>query len=209
MAGVRLWLNSFVTNRYLLPGRCPDCGASVAVEPRCPSCGLVQTGRVADDLRATLQRADAILDVLRNVSAAPTPAPAAASISLLESATPTPATMPAPSRAPSRRGGLPAVSVPVILLGLGTICVLVAAIVFVAVTWTDLSLAWRTTILLAVTALGTASAVWVLRLHLRAAAEALTLVATGLLLIDLLAGNSAGLPVLSWPQGNAFVSGGW
>lgn len=97
-------------------------------------------------------------------------------------------------------------SVPVILLGLGTICVLVAAFVFVAVTWTDLSLAWRTTILLAVTALGTASAVWVLRLHLRAAAEALTLVATGLLLIDLLAGNSAGLPVLSWLQGNAF---GW
>jgi len=210
MAGGRLWLNSFVTNRYLLPGRCPDCGAAVVVEPRCPSCGLVQTGRVADDLRATLQRADAILDALRNVSASPAPATAAAPISLLEPAAPATvpaaAPMPAPPRPPSRRGGLPAVSVPVILLGLGTICVLVAAFVFVAVTWTDLSLAWRTTILLAITALGTASAVWVLRRGLRAAAEALTLVATGLLLIDLLAGNSAGLPVLSWLQGNAF---GW
>jgi hypothetical protein len=204
MAGGRLWLNSFVTNRYLLPGRCPDCGAAVAVQPRCPSCGLVQTGRVADDLRAALQRADTILDVLRNVSAAPTPAPAAAPISLLEPAAPAPAALPAPPRPPSRRGGLPAVSVPVILLGLGTICVLVAAFVFVAVTWTELSVAWRTTILLAITALATASAVWVLRRRLRAAAEALTLVATGLLLIDLLAGNSAGLPVLSWLQGNAF-----
>jgi hypothetical protein len=177
----------------------------VAVEPRCPSCGLVQTGRVADDLRATLQRADVILDVLRAVSAAPAPAPADAAISLLQPAAPAPAPRPAPaSRA--RRGGLPAVSVPVILLGLGTICVLVAAFVFVAVTWTDLSLAWRTTILLAITALGTASAVGVLRRGLRAASEALTLVATGLLLLDLLAGNGAGLPVLSWLQGNAF---GW
>ena len=197
-----------MTNRYLLPGRCPDCSAAAAGELRCPSCDLLQIGRVADDLRATLQRADVILDVLRGLSATPGPEPVAAPISPLEPAAPAPAqaSTPAATRPPARRGGLPPVSVPVVLLGLGTICVLVAAFVFVAVTWTDLSLAWRTTILLAITALGTASAVWVLRRHLRAAAEALTLVATGLLLIDLLAGNSAGLPVLSWLHGNAF---GW
>ncbi len=95
-------------------------------------------------------------------------------------------------------------SVPVVLLGLGTICVLVAAVVFVAVTWSDLSLAWRTTILLGITALATGAAVWVLRQGLRGAAEALTLVASGLLLIDLLAGNDAGLPLLSAVQGRAF-----
>lgn len=184
--------------RFLVPGQCADCGAPTGTDPRCGSCGLVQTGQVADDLRATLLHADRILDVLREVSVR-APAPAM---------TPEPApAVPAPRAGATRsRRGLPAVSVPVVLLGLGTVCVLVAAFVFVAVTWTDLSLAWRTSILLAVTALGTAAAVWAVRTGLRGAAEALTLMAAGLLLMDLLAGNSAGLPVLSWLHGNAF---GW
>lgn len=93
-----------------------------------------------------------------------------------------------------------------VLLGLGAICVLVAAVVFVAVTWTDLSLGWRATILLAVTLLASAAAGWVLRKGLRGAAETLSLVATGLLLIDLLAGNDAGLPLVSLVEGTAF---GW
>jgi hypothetical protein len=175
-------------SRFVTPGRCADCGEPTGTQARCPACGLFQVGRVADDLRATLRRADEILDVLRRVSAsatAPAPAPAAP-------------VAPAPHR------GLPAVSVPLVLLGLGTVCVLVAAVVFVAVTWTDLSLAWRTTILLALTGVAAGAAVWAVRRGLRGAAEALTLVVGGLLMIDLVAGNSAGLAVLSDLQGTAF-----
>ncbi|HEX2175378.1 MAG TPA: hypothetical protein VHG70_05665, partial [Nocardioidaceae bacterium] len=190
-------------NRFYAPGRCPDCDAlSSPQEARCPSCGLLLTGQVADDLRASLQYADRVLDVLRRVSADEGVAVPAQSAP----AGRVPATAPRPPATARLRRGLPAVSVPVVLLGLGTICVLVAAIVFVAVTWTDLSLAWRTTILLSITALATAAAAWTVRKGLRGAAEALTLVAGGLLLIDLLAGNSAGLPVLSVLDGTAF---GW
>ncbi|MDQ4008374.1 MAG: hypothetical protein M3211_09805, partial [Actinomycetota bacterium] len=177
--------------RFLAPGRCPDCGTAVGTASHCPGCGLLQVGPAADDLRATLHRADQVLTLLRRMSATPAPVPAPA---------------PAPAAATRPRRGLPVVSVPLVLLGLGTICVLVAAVVFVAVTWTDLSLAWRTTILLGVTAVVTAAAVWTLRQGLRGATEALTLVAGGLLLIDLVAGNDAGLPVLSALHGTAF---GW
>lgn len=187
-------------NRFLAPGRCPDCAAPVSREVRCPSCGLVLVGQVADDLRSTLLRADQILDVLRHVSVQqPVPAPAAPAAAAPPEAPGAPT-----AAAPAPRRGLPAVSVPVVLLGLGTLCVLVAAVVFVAVTWTDLSLAWRTSILLLVTAVATGAAAWVVRARLRGAAEALTLVASGLLLIDLLAGNATGLPLLSAVQGRPF-----
>jgi hypothetical protein len=207
-----MWLNAAHMNRYFLPGRCPDCGAPLSGADRCARCGLLQAGPVADDLRFALHHADQVLDVLRRVStpAPPPPAPAMgepAAPTWPTGQTPPPgvsATPPAATAPPGARRGLPAVSVPVVLLGLGTICVLVAAVVFVAVTWTDLSLGWRTTILLGITALATGAALWSLRLGLRGAAEALTLVASGLLLIDMLAGNDAGLPLLSAIQGRAF-----
>jgi len=195
-------------NRYFLPGRCPDCGTALSSGDRCPQCGLLQTGPVADDLRFALQHADQVLYALRRVSV-PAPPPPVQPVQPVPVQAPVaqPAgPEPRPEAAPlaGRRSGLPAVSVPVVLLGLGTICVLVAAVVFVAVTWTDLSLGWRTAILLAITAIATGAAGWALRRGLRGAAEALTLVASGLFLIDLLAGNDAGLPLLSAVQGRAF-----
>lgn len=159
-------------------------------------------GPVADDLRLTLQRADHLLQVLWQASVAP-PAAAAPPDSPAGSHA---AGEPGAPAAVRRRRGLPAVSVPVVLLGLGTLCVLVAAVVFVAVTWTDLSLGWRTTVLLAVTAAVTTAAVAAARARLRGATEALSVAASGLLLIDLVAGNSAGLPVLGLLHGTAF---GW
>ncbi|MGH3355448.1 MAG: hypothetical protein ACRDOJ_06090, partial [Nocardioidaceae bacterium] len=130
-------------NRYLSPGRCADCGEHTVRHLRCPACGLLQAGPVADDLHAALYRADAILDVLRRESA-DRPMPASVAPPAVEPPVEPPVVSP-------RRRGMPAASVPMVLLGLGAVCVLVAAVVFVAVTWTDLSLGWRATILLAVT----------------------------------------------------------
>ena len=52
-----------------------------------------------------------------------------------------------------RQRRLPAASVPVVLLSLGALCLLVAAVVFVAVTWSLLGLTGRTLVLLGVTGL--------------------------------------------------------
>jgi hypothetical protein len=83
--------------------------------------------------------------------------------------------------------------VPVVLLSLGGLCLLVAAIVFVAVAWSSLGLAAKTTILLAVTALFGAGAAAVTRRGLRFAAETLWLVVSGLVTIDLVAAYGADL----------------
>ena len=79
---------------------------------------------------------------------------------------------PAPSPAAHRRppsdlrgrpspalGASAGISVPVVLLSLGGLCLLVAAVVFVAVAWSSLGLGAKTAILLAVTALLGATAV--------------------------------------------------
>jgi hypothetical protein len=172
--------------------------------PRCGTCGLVQVGPEADELRAALAHADTLLERQRILSFVPVaaepapPSPGAPAAAATDVATKVAAT--------AHRRGLPEVSIPFVLLGLGTLCVLVAAVVFVAVTWSDLSLAWRTAVLLGVTALGIAAAAWGLRRGLRGPAEALTLVASGLLCIDLLAGSGAGLPLLSLLEGTAL---GW
>jgi hypothetical protein len=202
-----MWLNAAHMNRYFVPGRCVDCGTPTGRAERCSSCGLLQTGRAADDLRNALHYADQVLDHLRRISM-PAPQPFTVDAPAASAQSPHPTQLPRPAAAgtepPPRRPGLSAVSVPIVLLGLGTLCVLVAAVVFVAVTWSDLSLGWRTTILLAVTTVATGAAAWAVRRGLRGAAEALTLVSSGLLLIDLLAGNDAGLPVLSVVHGRPF-----
>jgi hypothetical protein len=92
-----------------------------------------------------------------------------------------------PSQVPARRttAVLPSTSVPVVLLALGGLCLLVAAIVFVAVAWSSLGLTAKTTIMLAVTGLFAAGAVAVTRRDLRFAAETLWLLVAGMVAVDL------------------------
>ena len=110
------------------------------------------------------------------------------------------------------RGGfkLPSASVPVVLLTLGGLCLLVAAIVFVAVTWSLLGLTGRTLVLLGFTGVLAAVAVLLTRAGLRGAAETFWLIVAGMLTVDLLAAESAGLAGLDAlsVRGTAALVGG-
>lgn len=162
--------------RYADPTRCPDCGRPITYgTPACTSCALPLLGPVASELFTTLTRADQLLETLRR-----TPAAAAA-----------PAREPA-EPAPVRRNRLHGASVPAILLTLGAGCLLVAAVVFLAVAWVVLGVEGRTAVLVGVTGASAALTWWVSGRALRGATEALGLVTLGLTALDLAGARSAG-----------------
>jgi len=174
--------------RYADPSRCPDCGAAIsASDPACPVCALSLRGDTALRLFETLSRADALLTSLR---AASVPVPAAPAASPAPAAGDTTA-HPAPQPRPRRRG-LSAASVPQVLLGLGALCLLVAALVFLAVAWSVLGVGGRTATLVLLTAVAAGVAGWLVRRGLRGAAEALALVGYGLLALDVVGADHAG-----------------
>lgn len=174
--------------RYADPSRCPDCQAPIPSAPgSCPSCGLPLAGPVAASLFVTLQQADRLLTQLRTTPVtAPVPVPGTA-----PSTAPMP---PYPMRAggAAPRRGLSGVSVPRILLTLGALCLLVAALTFLAVAWSWLGVGGRTAVLVGLTAVAGATSAWALHGRLRAAAEALGVVALGLLLLDVVGADDAG-----------------
>lgn len=198
-------------SRLVDPTICPDCRALLDSAGRCTGCGLHLRGPLATELWSTMQSADGLIERLRgSVVDVLDPAPAHQAAS---PATPGPelpthparpaATQPAPRRVPS-------LSVPVVLLALGAICLLVAAAVFVAVSWSDLGLAARTCILLACTALLAGIAVVLTRKDLRLGAETFWLVVAGMLVVDLLGAQSSGLlglDALGWRGTSALVGG--
>ncbi len=190
--------------RFADPERCPDCGS--AIVPRaasCGTCGLPLHGVVAQRLFQTLTLADTLLVQLRasalpSGDAAPTSSAPVGALSETAAAPPyagagapvPPA--PARSRTARARTGLSAASVPQILLGLGALCVLVAALVFLAVTWSLMGIGGRTATLLLFTAASAALAWWLARRGLRAGAESLALVSLGLLTLDTFGADNAG-----------------
>ncbi|CAN5188608.1 hypothetical protein BH09ACT12_BH09ACT12_01610 [soil metagenome] len=91
-----------------------------------------------------------------------------------------------------RRTGLHALSVPKILLGLGATCLLVAAVIFLAVAWSWIGIGGRTALLVAATIATGALGVRLGRRDLRVGAEALTTVSLGLLGLDLAGAQNAG-----------------
>ena len=171
--------------RFADPTRCPDCGGRIALRgSSCPTCGLSLRGPVAQRLFQTLSAADQLLLELRASSLSP----AATVVDRPALTEPVPsAVVPAASR--SR---LSAASVPKILLGLGAGCVLVAALVFLAVTWSALGVGGRTAALVMVTLAAGALSVSMARRDLRGAAEALALVSLGLLTLDVFGAADAG-----------------
>ena len=104
---------------------------------------------------------------------------------------PVPAAPDAPDRRPRRHGLRPA-SVPAILLGLGALCLLVAAVIFLAVAWSWLGVGGRTAILVGLTGAAGALGAGLARRGLRVAGESLSTVALGLLALDVLGADDAG-----------------
>lgn len=201
---------------YADPTRCPDCFARITTTATsCSRCGLPLRGEQAVQLFATLTRADELLVALRRTAVRTSPSAAAATV---DPAGPVAGDLTGPAAAPagsspsassrsgsSRSGssgsgssgsglpsGLTVASVPQVLLGLGAACLLVAALVFLAVTWSVLGVGGRTATLVGFTVVAGVLAAGLARRGLRAAAESLTLVALGLLTLDLFGANSAG-----------------
>ena len=174
--------------RFADPGRCPDCGTQIAPgTPRCPVCALPLTGATAQDLFLTLVRADELVALLRR-QAVPAAPPAASSAGTAVPAVPAAAA----SLADAPRRGLSGASVPRVLLGLGALCLLVAALVFLAVAWSVLGVGGRTVALVAMTGIGAGSTLRVAGRGLRAASESLGLVTLGLLTLDVYGARHAG-----------------
>jgi hypothetical protein len=169
-------------SRLIDPRICPDCRAALDPAGTCTGCALRLTGPLAAELWRTMQVADTLVERLRVEGTTPVTVGA------------TPVAPPLPLQSPRRAArGLSAGSVPAVLFGIGALCLLVAAVVFVAVAWSSLGLGARTSILLAVTGtFGVLASRLTLR-GLRGAAETFWLVVGALVVIDLVAGYAAGL----------------
>lgn len=177
-------LNGAMT-RYADPQRCPDCRHPISFDnPVCPTCGLPLRGPLVAELFQTLTAADALLARVRATVAVAPPAE-----DLVSGLTPGAGAEPPPPRV---RRGLSAASVPQILLGLGAVCLLVAAVVFLAVTWSAMGVGGRTATLAGFTLVTGGLAAWTARRALRGAAESLSLVALGLLAMDVFGARTAG-----------------
>lgn len=178
--------------RYADPEACPGCRAPLAPGAvHCTACGLLLTGTLAARLFATLDHADGLLAQMRTPAAVPEYAAVPASAPAPERAVATAGPLPAPAY-PPERAGLSAASVPKILLGLGATCLLVAALVFLAVAWGALGVGGRTGVLVLLTASAGATAYWLAAKDLRGGAEAFGTVALGLLALDVTGANEAG-----------------
>ncbi len=174
--------------RFADPTLCPDCHTRLPVNPTvCPHCALPLQGPIAVSLLSTLATADQLLAELR-----------ASTVSTLPSETRVvrPPTVEGGAAGlpsgPAPRRGLSAASVPKILLSLGALCLLVAAVTFLAVAWSWLDVGGRTAVLVALTLVSGGLGSWLARRGLRIAAESLTAVAFGLLALDVVGADNAG-----------------
>jgi hypothetical protein len=167
------------------PGACPSCGARLAQHERCAACHLPLQGPLAAQLwRASVEAArllaerQALITALRTAPSprrthrVPPPQMPAAFPAALPATT-------ARSRAEwtTRR-------VQNLLLGLGVLLLIVAAVIFTTVAWGDLGVGGRGAVMAFATAGATAAAVLSRRRGLAATAEAVGVLAFGLLLLD-------------------------
>ena len=203
--------------RYADPELCPDCRAPMPFGvAACPTCGLSFQGPLAAQLFAALTEADRLLVAMRAPAGSPAGSPAglpgelpaglrAGSAGSSAGSSAGQVAAPPGDELDDRLGPplgyglgyglghrLGSASVPTILLGLGALCLLVAALVFLAVSWSAMGVAGRTATLLAFTGIAGGLSWWAARRGLGGAAEALAVVAMGLLTLDLFGARDAG-----------------
>lgn len=187
--------------KYADPSLCPGCREHLPTgTERCPHCFLLVRHALAQQLFTTLTRADDLVAQLRTQGVrANAPAAAPTSPVVERAAVPPPPPPPtattggsgrddgrlAPRQVPVRPAGVGFAAVPKILLGLGALCLLVTASIFLAVTWDILGVAGRTAILLGFTAAAGGASVFGLRHGFRIAAEAFAAICLGLVALDL------------------------
>ncbi|RBY86678.1 hypothetical protein DQ244_18540 [Blastococcus sp. TBT05-19] len=187
---------------------CPVCGRPVGdVGPGpCPSCGLpaaaqaaLVLARIGTTIGELTRDRDELLATLRAAApgvAAPPPAPA-----------PVPQPQPQPWAPPAPPPWVPPAPVAAekppaprrrltpqqVLLGLGALLLVAAAITFVAVAWTRFGLAFQAGVMLTATAAACGTSAWTARRGLRATEEALAAAGAALLVVDLAAARWLGL----------------
>ena len=176
------WVNDRMA-RYADPFACPDCSARLPVDvSRCPACRtrppqparLRAAADAADRRRPARPAADRVGGSSRRRSGRSS------------------GRRTRRRRVPRQRRGLSGASVPRILLSLGALCLLVAAVIFLAVAWTWLGVGGRTAVLVGLTLVSGGLGVALGRRGLRVAAEALTTVSLGLLALDVVGADNAG-----------------
>lgn len=190
------------------PTHCPDCGAVRVSGPRCGTCGLLLQGPLADRLWALLTATDQTLAQMRvERDAAVQPTAASPQPPRAPQAPPPVPLPPTGSSALAARPPRRPVSVAAVLLGLGALLVVVAAFVFLAVTWGRLSLEARALVLAAMTALAATVATLISRRELRASAEAAWAVTLAMLALDVVAARVTGLLGLDAASTTAYLVG--
>ncbi|MDQ3157332.1 MAG: hypothetical protein M3Q98_11490 [Actinomycetota bacterium] len=183
--------------RFADPHACPSCGGAIAGEPRCPHCHFDLSSPASLRLWQTLIQADSLLAQARHDSvdaragAQPDADPTVADPTVAApggSAVGSPAPFPHPSPPSAATPGSPRRwSTGSIILGLGALCLLVAALIFITVSWDVLGPTGRTLVLVVITAAIGAAAAWSTRARLRASAEAFWALFFGLFTIDFFA----------------------
>ncbi len=212
------------TARWTL--RCPVCHTPVPADRHpataCPTCGLpaaghagLVVGRIGVTLDELHRDRDELLAVLRRSArsgpaAQPTrrPAPAPAGPAPVGPTAPHPVAPGAPPSPPDRpAAGRHRLSPQEVLVGLGALLVVGAALALVAVAWTRFGLVFQSAVMLAATTTAVLASGWSDRRSLRATAEALAATATALLVIDLGAARSFGLLGLQAVPGSGYAAG--
>ncbi len=153
---------------------CPDCSAPLPAGARaCPACGISLVGPAAERLWQVDQQLAALA------------AERGPLLARLRAGEP-PATVPAPRTARSW-------SVQELLLGGGVVLVLVAAVIFVAVEWDRIGLLGQVVVMLGATAAAMGGSRLLFGRDLAASAEAIAVLACGLLVLDAVAVRHYGL----------------
>ncbi|MGZ4670972.1 MAG: SCO7613 C-terminal domain-containing membrane protein [Blastococcus sp.] len=190
---------------------CPVCGRPVDAPPAvpCPQCGLPAAGqaalvmaRIGTTLTELARDRDALLATLR--ASAPYASAPYASAGVGPHPMPAPPPMPPPPLPPAPAppaGGTTRrlrrrLSPQQVLLGLGALLVVAAAIAFVAVAWTRFGVAFQAGVMLVITAATCGVSAWSARRRLRATEEALAAAGAALMVVDL--GGARALGLLSF-----------